>query len=198
MYKLKLYLIRHGKTEANEKRLYCGVTDISLTKEGKEELIKLKKPYRDIDGYYTTGLKRTNETMSILFDTCNYLVEEGFREYNFGDFEMKCYEELKNSKDYINWIEDTEGNYIIKNGESKKQYRERTKLTFKSFINKLIKENKKNVILVCHGGTIGTILEEFYSNEKDLFKWQPSCGRGYVLNILVDNENIRISSISNI
>lgn len=198
MYKLKLYLIRHGKTEANEKRLYCGVTDISLTKEGREELIKLKKTYSNIDGYYTTGLKRTNETMSILFDTCNYLVEEGFREYNFGDFEMKCYEELKNSKDYINWIEDTEGNYIIKNGESKKQYRERTKLTFKSFINKLIKENKKNVILVCHGGTIGTILEEFYSNEKDLFKWQPSCGRGYVLNILVDNENIRISSISNI
>lgn len=198
MYKLKLYLIRHGKTEANEKRLYCGVTDISLTKEGKEELIKLKKPYINIDGYYTTGLKRTNETMNILFDTCKYAVEEGFREYNFGDFEMKGYEELKTSKDYINWIEDTEGSYIIKNGESKKQYRERTKLTFKSFINKLIKENKKNAILVCHGGTIGTILEEFYSNEKDLFKWQPPCGRGYALNILVNNENIRISSISNI
>ena len=28
---MKIYLIRHGKTEANERRLYCGSTDIALS-----------------------------------------------------------------------------------------------------------------------------------------------------------------------
>ena len=33
-----IYLIRHGKTRANEKHLYCGSTDLSLSDAGKEEL----------------------------------------------------------------------------------------------------------------------------------------------------------------
>ena len=28
---MTIYLIRHGKTEANEKHLYCGSTDLSLS-----------------------------------------------------------------------------------------------------------------------------------------------------------------------
>lgn len=42
MKKLKVYLIRHGKTEANEKHLYCGKTDISLSERGKKELYDIK------------------------------------------------------------------------------------------------------------------------------------------------------------
>jgi len=37
---MKLILIRHGKTEANEKHLYCGSTDIPLSDGGKAELIE--------------------------------------------------------------------------------------------------------------------------------------------------------------
>lgn len=36
---MKLILIRHGKTEANEKHLYCGSTDVSLSESGIKELI---------------------------------------------------------------------------------------------------------------------------------------------------------------
>ena len=32
---MTIYLIRHGKTEANERLLYCGSTDLSLTEVGK-------------------------------------------------------------------------------------------------------------------------------------------------------------------
>ena len=38
---MTIYLIRHGKTEANEKHLYCGSTDLPLSEAGKEELCKL-------------------------------------------------------------------------------------------------------------------------------------------------------------
>ena len=37
-----LYLIRHGKTEANEQHLYCGSTDLSLSDTGRAELERLR------------------------------------------------------------------------------------------------------------------------------------------------------------
>ena len=39
---MTVYLIRHGKTEANEKRLYCGSADLSLSEQGREELQKMR------------------------------------------------------------------------------------------------------------------------------------------------------------
>lgn len=198
MNKVNLYLIRHGKTEGNEKRLYCGHTDLSLSNTGRRELESLKGIYKACDSYYTTGLKRTNETLNILFDCNNYSVEEGFKEYNFGDFEMKGYDELKNKKEYINWIEDITGDYVIPNGECKNYYRERIKSTFYKFINKLFNENQKDVALICHGGTIGTILEQFYNSDKNLFHWQPSCGRGYLLEIILEKNMIKIINMEKI
>ena len=35
---MKIWLIRHGMTEANERRLYCGSTDLPLSDHGREEL----------------------------------------------------------------------------------------------------------------------------------------------------------------
>ncbi len=84
MNNLELYLIRHGKTDGNEKKLYCGKTDLELSKNGIETLYKYKEEYDYIkkiikfDGYYTTGLKRTNETMSILFNS-------NYDNYSFND-----------------------------------------------------------------------------------------------------------------
>ena len=38
---MTIYLIRHGKTEANERHLYCGSTDLSLSDTGRAELQQL-------------------------------------------------------------------------------------------------------------------------------------------------------------
>ena len=37
-----IYLIRHGKTAANEQHLYCGSTDLPLSEEGLAELQALR------------------------------------------------------------------------------------------------------------------------------------------------------------
>ncbi|MDU4145567.1 histidine phosphatase family protein, partial [Clostridium sp.] len=42
MNKIVLYLIRHGKTLCNERRLYCGKSDVSLSELGYKEILKLK------------------------------------------------------------------------------------------------------------------------------------------------------------
>ena len=62
----KLYLIRHGRTEANEKWLYCGATDLTLSESGKKDL---EKVHCEIPGnplFMTSGMKRTEETLKIL------------------------------------------------------------------------------------------------------------------------------------
>lgn len=215
MYKLELYLLRHGKTLCNEKKLYCGTSDINLSESGKKELlefkylsdfnienekkldkdIKLKNnfKYPKCQKYYTSGAKRANQTFEILYPQDEYEVIKGFWEYNFGDFEMKSYDMLKENELYINWIMDIEGNVSNFNGESKIEYKNRIAKSFKDFLNSCSTKNIKSVLLVSHGGTIGTILELFYSNEKSFYDWQPQCGLGYKLAI---SYNVELSKIT--
>lgn len=223
MYKLEVYLIRHGKTTCNEQSLYCGASDISLSVEGKIELLKLKAfsdsnksqinnsngveklnkytigfKYPKCEKYYTSGAKRANETFEILYPEVKYECIKEFWEYNFGNFEMKSYDMLKTSELYINWIMDKEGKVSGFNGESKLEYRERISKAFKRFLNVCKLENVKSALLVSHGGTIGTILELFYSNEKNFYEWQPQCGLGYKLIVSWDKKGEIIKIESNI
>ncbi|GAB6169532.1 hypothetical protein JCM1393_19920 [Clostridium carnis] len=190
MNKLELYLIRHGMTKCNEKKLYCGHSDVSLSENGIIALKKIKKDIliKECERYFTSGFKRTNETLEILFKKLEYKVIAGFSEYNFGDFEMKSYNDLKEDKAYINWIMDNVGDVKCPNGESKAEYRKRVEDTFNSFIEKLYKDNVNSALLVTHGGTIGTILEIFYDNSKNYYDYQPKCGCGYKL-IIENKEN---------
>jgi alpha-ribazole phosphatase len=197
MNNIEVYLIRHGKTLCNEKKLYCGKTDIRLSDNGIKELKGLKSDisYPICDKYFTSGAKRANETFEILYPGESFNELRGFFEYDFGDFEMKSYEDLKNNKNYIKWITDEIGNVSCPNGESKINYRNRIKKEFKDFINMLISNGYKSVLVVSHGGTIGTILELFFDNSKNFYSWQPDCGEGYKLNIEVENSKFTINEV---
>lgn len=198
MKKLNLYLLRHGKTLANEKKLYCGVTDLPLSEKGIEELALLKEKisYPEAEKYFTSGALRANDTIGILYENKDFEEVKGFFEYNFGDFEMKSYEELKDSKDYINWITDKSLNFKCPGGESKEEYRKRIKEEFVIFIKKI--KDVNSALVISHGGTIGTILEEFYDSNKSFYEWQPSYGRGYKLEIEISNSEFKILNITEI
>ena len=198
MKKLNLYLLRHGKTLANEKKLYCGFTDLLLSEKGIEELALLKEKiiYPEAEKYFTSGALRANDTIGILYENKDFEEVKGFFEYNFGDFEMKSYEELKDNKDYINWITDKSLNFKCPGGESKEEYRKRIKEEFVIFIKKI--KDVNSALVISHGGTIGTILEEFYDSNKSFYEWQPSYGRGYKLEIEISNSEFKILNITEI
>lgn len=199
MYKLELYMLRHGKTIFNEERLYCGTSNPSLSEKGRSELIELLKDikYPQCNEYFTSGATRANETFEILYPNEKYEVISGFSEYDFGDFEGKSYEMLKKEKAYIDWITDDLGNVYCPNGESKKIYRNRIVNTFKNFIRNCEVKKLQSVMLVSHGGTIGTILELFYDKRKSFYQWQPECGKGYKLTILVSDE-IKVEKVEEV
>ena len=187
MNEIKLYLIRHGKTYCNEKKLYCGKSDVDLTKNGIKELKEnLKKiNYPKCDFYFTSGAKRANQTLEIICPENKYSKIAKFFEYDFGDFELKSYEELKLLKEYISWIDDKEEKIKCPNGESKEQFRKRIIEGFKELIAYFIEENIKTALGVTHGGTIGMILEMLYDDKKKFYEWQPKNGEGYELTIKI-------------
>ena len=170
---MTIYLIRHGKTSANEKHLYCGSTDLPLSNAGKEELRFLHYDIKNVR-FLTSGMKRTNETLHILFGDVPYEVDPRFREVDFGIFEMQSFEQLKDTPEYQTWLTgDNEAN-IPPQGESGMQMKERVMEAFS--------EIKEDTCIITHGGVIAAIMEHLFPKEnKNRYQWQPKPGYGYVL-----------------
>ena len=168
---MTIYLIRHGKTAANEGRLYCGSTDLSLSDGGRAELAGI---HYEIHGvrFRTSGMKRANETMELLFPGRHYDCDPRFREVDFGVFEMHSYEELKDDPAYQTWLTgDNEAN-VPPGGESGQQMTRRV-LT-------ALSEIEEDTCLVTHGGVVAAIMAQLFPDEaKHRYQWQPQPGRGY-------------------
>ncbi|MBP5155579.1 MAG: histidine phosphatase family protein [Clostridia bacterium] len=184
---MKLLLIRHGRTAANEKRLYCGSTDIPLSADGRARLEALKQtaayPVPEDARFITSGLKRCRETLDILFGTAESETESGFCEMDFGAFEMRSYEELKNVPEYIEWISGDNESNVCPGGESGAIMKARVLAA----LEKVIKENK-NAVIITHGGVIAAIMEYLFPQErKNRYEWQPECGRGYSVDTSAGN-----------
>ena len=165
----QILLLRHGRTKANEEHLYCGSTDWPLSEEGRERLQQKR------------GV-RTKETQEILFGEQKAAKEEpNLREMDFGDFEGKSYEMLKDDPDYQEWISGDNERKICPGGESGDQMKERAL----SALDRILQRDPaKRIVIVTHGGPIAAILQQLFP-EKNLnrYEWQPECGEGYLLRI---------------
>ena len=172
---MTVYLIRHGKTEANEKYLYCGSTDVPLSEAGRAGLQNIRYDIKNVR-FLTSGMKRTNETLQILFGDVPYVIEPRFREADFGVFEMHSYEALKDIPEYQKWLTgDNEAN-IPPQGESGNQMKARVLRAFS--------EIKEDTCIVTHGGVIAAIMEHLFPDEtKSRYDWQPTNGHGYIIRL---------------
>ena len=168
---MSIYLIRHGKTVANEQHLYCGSTDLPLSDGGREELHSMRYDITP-ERFVTSGMKRTDETLRILFGNVPFSVDSRFREVNFGDFEMKSYEMLKDDPSYQAWLTgDNEAN-TPPGGESGVQMTRRVLEAFR--------ELPDGTALVTHGGVIAAIMASLFpADGKHRYQWQPRNGHGY-------------------
>ena len=170
---MNLYLIRHGATRANLEHLYCGSTDLPLSPEGAEALKLLHYPAPRAR-YLTSGMRRANETMEILFPGQAYERDSRFREVDFGIFEMKSYEMLKNDPAYLAWITGDNEKNIPPQGESGEMFRARVLTALETL--------REDTVLVTHGGVIAAIMEALFPREgKNRYQWQPRPGRGYAV-----------------
>lgn len=178
---MTLYLIRHGKTEASEKHLYCGSTDLPLSPAGIRELAEYSEagiypPLRDCE-IYTSGMLRADETLRRIYGQVERTVLPSLREMDFGKFEMHGYDELKDDGDYIEWISGDNERNRCPGGESGEETSQRAI----SALNELLAAGK-NALAVSHGGPIAAIMAHLFpEEEKNRYQWQPKPGRGYAI-----------------
>ena len=177
-----VYLIRHGMTEANEKRLYCGRTDLPLSKKGREGLIRLKDTvvYPETDTLVASGLRRSAETASILYGREPDIIMRELNEMDFGEFEMKGYEDLKGDPEYQRWITG-DGSEACPKGESRDSFGKRAAAGYE----RIMASEASSAAVICHGGTIVCIMDKLFEGIKNFYEWQPDFGRGYRLDLTV-------------
>ena len=170
---MTIYLIRHGKTEANEKHLSCGSTDLPLSVAGRQELQNIRYDIKNVR-FITSGMKRTNETLQILFGDVPYETDPRFREVDFGIFEMHSYDQLKDTPEYQVWLAGDNESNVPPEGESGKQMKERVLSAFS--------EIQEDTCIITHGGVIAATMEYLFPNEnKNRYQWQPNPGCGYII-----------------
>ena len=111
--------------------------------------------------FITSGMRRCNETLEALFGTVPYEIEPDFREIDFGDFEMKSYEMLKDDPAYQAWLTGDNEKNVPPNGESGGAYDSRRFLP-----PSRVQEAGRDAVIVTHGGVIAAIMAHLFPEGK--------------------------------
>ena len=178
----KVHLIRHGATEASRRRLYYGRADVPLAPDAAEELLELKRQgiYPSAEGcrVFTTGMRRTDQTLEILYPGVKAEREPGLREMDFGDFELRGYEELKDDPAYQQWLTGDYLKNVCPGGESAEQHAARCVRALAG----LLEREKGDLLIICHGGTVTALMERLFPDEgENRWHWERPTGCGYTV-----------------
>jgi alpha-ribazole phosphatase len=178
---VSITLLRHGITKENKERKYIGWMDVCLDEEAlKSDCVS--KLDGSFDVIYTSDLKRCKETAELV--TCSQAIIEDrrLREINFGLWEGKTYQELKDSQHYQNWINEPY-HTDLPEGEAFLQFKTRVLQSWREIIAQFCQMQNRKILIVTHGGTMRLLLDE-YSPEyvhKSWWDWEIDYFGGYTL-----------------
>ncbi len=198
--KLRLILLRHGKTTLADKGLYYGRTDVLLSEEGIGELIANKENnmYPEADIYFTSGMTRANESLRLIKGEVPFTVLPQLEEYNFGDFELRSHDELCENEDYVRWMEDESGHARCLGGESRAEFIARMREGMLRLCEAAAQNGANTVLLLTHGGIISYFTRLFYDDSLSYFDAMPKCGHGVDVVLDYDGAYIRVEKLETI
>lgn len=154
----KLILIRHGETDSNLKKKYCGFLDKDINARGRKQAAKLGKRLsaEKFDKVYSSDRKRALHTAKIIFKKTKIKKIPGLREMHFGIFEGLTYKQImkKYPLVYKRWLKRPYSLSIPK-GEGLPGFKKRVVAAFKKIIRL---NNNKTIAVVAHGGVISAFL----------------------------------------
>ena len=167
---MKLTLLRHGETDGSRRDLYYGAADIPALPESLAALHENAAAYPRAARYYTSGLLRTEQTLEAIYGPVAHQQLPGLREMNFGDFEMKSYQELKDTAAYRAWITDVEHN-VCPNGESAPQVLERNRAAMAQVL-----AAGEDAVCVIHGGVTAGLMMTWFGGGRYDYSVKPGTG----------------------
>lgn len=189
-----LILIRHGESVWNQKGLWTGLTDVSLSEKGKEEskrageLLKSDSIGFKIDEAYSSPLKRSTETFDEIVQVLDYqiplTINKALNERDYGlltgknKWELKKeYGEEKFHKIRRAW------NYPIPAGETLKDVYTRVVPYYETEILPKLK-NGKNILIVSHGNSLRALIKYLENiSDENISSLEMATGEVYIYQI---------------
>ena len=162
-FMVRLYLVRHGRTEWNELGKYQGQSDIALSPIGEEQAKRLAEhfPAKKLDAVYASDLKRAYSTAEGVAKRYGLVPqkETSFRELDFGDWEGSTYKEIMDGwpKEGANFFGAPE-KLKIPNGESFTMLQERAMARLNEIITMSDVMGHDSIAIFAHGAIIKTML----------------------------------------
>lgn len=154
---MRLYLVRHGETELNVKKVYYGSTDCALTETGREQAASLRRVFEKmpIDVVLESPLLRAKDTASLLLgeNGAPRVMDDRLKELNFGAWEGKSWQELQGDETYEKWCTEWQST-CPPEGESFLDLAARVR----SFYEDLQKRSEENVLIVAHHAVLQQLM----------------------------------------
>ncbi|WP_252109397.1 MULTISPECIES: histidine phosphatase family protein [unclassified Halomonas] len=163
---VELVVVRHGVTAWNLERRYQGQRDIELLfPDAEPGLNALKAALKDehFDAIYASDLTRCRQTLEWAKPSAtpaSVYLESRLRELDFGEYEGKVYDELKENPGYRAWI-DSVGELKIPGGESAGDLRARLDGWLSTLADNARALGHRRVLAVTHGGVIRELRRRF-------------------------------------
>ncbi len=183
MKSYQFHLIRHGMTEANEQGLYVGKTDLPLSARGLRDLLNKKEEavYPEATRFFVSPLTRCRQTLEVLYPGCEPTVSEGLAECDFGVWDGRRVEELKNDELFGRWL--TGDLRDIPGGEATDAFQERVTAAFEALVEYAMKQGDRDTVICTHGGVIMMIMAAYALPRADMSAWGAEPGCGFTLRV---------------
>jgi len=156
----RLYLVRHGETELNVKKVCYGWTDCPLNQNGIQQAQKVARLLQDMtfDAVISSPLQRAKETAAMVgkIPPEELILDERLKELNFGSWEGKHYLTIQEEdpENWHTWVEHWK-EAAPPGGESFVQMYQRVEESVKEILEKF---DQKTLLLVSHQGCLRTIM----------------------------------------
>ena len=190
----EIIFIRHGETDFNKAGLYFGHLDPGLNETGRRQLEQTKRMLeekeKNIEAVFSSDLKRCYESMEILQidENVEKILLKDFREINFGIFEGKTYEEIKEEfPEEVKKMHDDWQNFKVEGGESLFEVMERAAVK----LEEIIEEYKNGkVVVVAHAGVIKILVSYYLLGNLDGY-WKFKIDNGSMTKMNITEEGYR-------
>lgn len=156
----RIYLVRHGRPELPDRNTrFLGRSDLPLSEEGRKQAEELRSVFENLplEGVFTSGLKRADETASIVAGHRDipFTTLPALQEIAFGKWELLTMDEirLKDPGAYEERGRDF-AHFRPEGGENFLEVQQRVWPAFLS----LADEQRGDILVAAHSGVFKTIL----------------------------------------
>lgn len=167
--KLEIYLIRHGKTEANELGWVGGEIDFPLSEEGVLEAKNLSSTLAEMsfDLIYCSPLKRATQTLELALPGKIGINDGRIKEFNAGKYSKSTYAAVYAETPKLqSWGSSLDLRFG--DGDSLSEFN----LRVKSFYAEMLeRKNDKKIAVFTHGGVINLLLYQMFQLDIRSYPW---------------------------